>query len=1146
MARDLTNALLASPNQSSTVFGLGGAHPIRQKSSFVMRFLRKAGEGGEEWKSGLSFIVKSIDRPTIQPVVEELNQYNKKRVIHTGVKYSPVTCIVYDTADGAAMAMWVQYMQHYYGDYRQDAGTYKDDIISPKMLGNDKLALDGYGFGIQKTSTASIDGANTQFFFDRIDVYQVWGGEYTCFQLLNPRISNFDPDELDYEQSAASTITMGLSYEAIHHENGGRPQKVSANSALTELFGGIFNGEVPEPVPSATRTTSFTSTPLPASVSLSNADIQGLLDGDTAVTYTESDRSETTTSAGGALSKYGNFDFGDFTSIGSTLPSEVSLVTGNASQDIGGLNDPFPSWVKTTKQANELELARVQQSQRRANQDAVGSALGGNLSSISDIGRGVGTASLLEGNSPGEQVTYNDDFLAGRQDDGEADFGLSWAFPAPSLDADNDATIPAPAPNDAIVTGGKSKARRGMSLSPLALAAVNTNSDGRSQIGQRKNSLDNPLLAFVVEPKPSNILSPDLVYGRARALSVKIAATGNLMHLPRPVTGPILKAISIKAKGLGYVTQSGILDGKVIIRQQSRILNAISGNGYNVTWKFNLFMTAIAPVIGASRPDQYGLNSQPIPVIVNASARAQSTVAGSVDRKRLLIRGELQGEIKNRAATVFRRIDIRPTITGIVRVEGSINKPIVVKQNSIIIFPVVGPLNKEITIAASLRGNHIPMRSGVVDKQLVIKTFETTGIIKQPVIGTINKPITPAFIMLANHKQPVKGTVAKPLLIQPLAYGRIPFFASMTNKRIVIQPNIRGNVDAFGTLNRQVRINALATGSSLVFGTMSRPVIFGRNISGHSTTNVSPAHRYWRMRIASDQSVVGPNEIQFRDTTGNAVNGTVSASTSYNATYAPAKAFDRDGSTWWSTAIGQATGAWIMIDLGAGGDKEIKDILIATDDLARVPKRYDLQFSDDGTFWNLKATAIIPEPENNSIYVTRQVTLEPLTSETTKYRGMYRFRTTENAGDTVRIANMVLYNPQNQPIPAMSPFASSSSVGTAANAFDSDVNSVWVSSTAEANSATVGFYAATLDTQIGSITLRADPSTGGGATMPTAFVIEYSNNDGASWVEVFKQEAVPAFADGETRNITVGINGAVDVGDGSALQVNDDQDVLGY
>ena len=1110
-----------------------------------MRFLRKVGQGGDEFKNGLSFLVKSIDRPTVTPTVEELNQYNKKRMIHTGIKYSPVTCVLYDTADSSAMSMLVQYAQYYFGDFRQDSSSYADDIVSAKMFGTTggAVSTDGFGFGITKNSSASVDGSNTQFFFDRIDVFQVWGGEYTCFQLLNPRISSYDPDELDYENSGASTITLTINYEAINHENGGKPQRITSNAALTELFGGDFDGETFDPQPSATRTTSFTSTTPTPSIPITPNTIQDLLNQDTGVTYSESDRSDTTTSAGGALSKYGNFDFGDFTSLGSTLPTELSTLAGsNPSPDVGGLNDPFPAWVKTTKQANELELARIQQAQRRANQDALGSALGSNISKVGDIAAGVSAASLLQGNTPNDQVRYDDSFMAGMQDD--SDFGIRYAFPAPLLDDED--VIPAPASNDATVSAGKVKAKGGLSLSPLAIAAVNTSSDGRSQIGQRKNASDNPLLAFIVEPKPSSVLTPELVFGRAHNLAIKLGVVASGMRHPRPVAGPINKQITPRILALGYVTQSGSINASIPIKAVIPVFNSLSGSVKNASWQFNLFMTAIAPVIGSSNPTNQGV-SRPITIRVQSNMRSQATVSGYIDRSRVRIFGDAAGEIKNRAATLYKALPIKPNITGIVQVTGSINKSIVIKQDSVIIFPVTGPLEKEIKITASSRGTHIPMRTATIGKQIVIKTSETTGIIKQPVIGTINKPITPAFIMLATHKQPVKGTIAKPLLITSLSYARVPFFATMTNKRIVIGATIRGNVDAFGTLNRQVRITATATGSSLVFGTMSRQIVVGRSISGHSTTNVSPAHRYWRMRIASnDQSVVGPNEIQFRDNAGNPVAGTVTASSSYNATYAPGKAFDRDGSTWWSTAIGQATGAWIAIDLGANGDKEVRDVLLATDDLARVPTRYELQFSDDSVYWNTKAIGVISAPENNSIYVTRQVTLEPLTSETVKYRGMYRFRTVTNAGDTVRIANMVLYNPTNQPIPAMSPFASSTSVGAPANAFDSDVNSVWVSSVAEASSATVGFYAATLDTQIGSITLRADPSTGGGATMPTSFVVEYSNNDGASWTVVFEQNDLPPFSDGETRNITVGINGAVNVGDGSALQVNDDQDVLGY
>ncbi len=1310
MARDLTNALLASPNQASTVFGVGGAHPIRQKSLFAMRFLRKAGEGGEEWKNGFSFLVKSIDRPTVQPVVEELNQYNKKRVIHTGVKYSPVTCILYDTADGAAMNMWIQYAQYYIGDYRQDAASYADDIISSKMLGTQgNVNTSGYGFGITAPSTSAVDGINTQFFFDRIDVYQVWGGEYTCFQLLNPRISNFDPDDLDYEQSGPAMITMGLTYEAIFHENGGKPQSISGNTILTEMFGGVFNGETPDPEPSSKRESSFVSKPEQPSQKLSVNDIQGLLDSDTGVTFSESDRSDTTTSAGGALSKYGDFDFGDFTSLGSNLPSELSTLAGsNPSPDVGGLTDPFPSWVKTTKQANELELARIQQSQRRANQDALGAALGNSVSD-DDLARGVGAASLLDDQSPLDHVDYGDDsFMAGQQELPNLVDDMNWAFPAPTLDGDD--ALPAPASNDAIVTGNATVAKGGMSLSPLAIAAINTTSNGRSQIGQRRKSRDNPLLSFIIEPKPATVLTPDLVFGRVRLVPVKFGLVGALHHSPRPVYGPILRPVPIKMLGGGFVTVSGVASSVLRITSSSASVTAVSGKVFNATWNTSTNMVGIAPVIGSTN------NSAR--VVISSNIRMQTTVAGEVERRLIVVNADLFGEVKNRAATINKPVPIKISMSGIATVRGTLNKSIKITQNSIIIFPIDAALNKSITINANGSATHIVRRMGTITKQVTIKTENTTGIFKQPVVGSVSKPVTMLFVAIGDHKQPRTGTVNKHVPISSTSFGRVPFFGTLS-KPVIVSSVSSGIVAPVGSMTKQITASSSGLGSSLVFGGMAKGITVNLAFTAHSTTNINPAHRYWRLRTTSDQSIVGPNEVQFREVSGAAPAGTITASSSYNPTYAPSKAFDRDGSTWWSTAIGAATGSWIALDYGSGNDKEIEDVLIATDDPSRVPQAYELQYSDDAVWWDTKAWGVVASPQANSVYVTRRdiaqkfdarfwtlsntvtmtaslssvgdnevnasgtfpnkndmasiiwestdfnnskdyrgitlafdyegtniptidatygstLTIEgrdeadaPVTyyirlnnyvtsttggvshieldfdtimggwtptvpvfagdidrmylsfvptdydgtsatyttpqnasvsissitvtgsastiiSETRVFKGMYRFRTVDNAGDSVRIANLVLYNTSNQPVPAMSPFASSTAVGAAANAFDSDMNSVWVSSTVEADSATVGFYAGSLDEEISSITLRADPSTGGGACMPTSFVIEYSNDGGSNWTLVFEQNGMAAFTDGETRNITVTINGSVDIGNGSTIEVNDNGDVLGY
>ncbi len=332
--RDLSNAIVATPNQSSAVFGVGGAQPNRLKNLFIIRFLRRPSDGGDDWRNGMSFFVKSIDRPSVQPTLEEMNQYNRKRLVHTGIKYNPINCTLYDTADSAAMCLWTQYAAYYFGDYRQTADSYKDDIINETML---DAASEGYGYTIAKSSTNEPEGINSQFFFDKIEVFQVWGGEYTLYQLLNPRISNFTPDDLDYEQNAISTISLQIQYEAIYHENGGKPMAISQNEVLNDIFGDAFSGETYDPPGSATRQTSFTSI---GGIADQANNIGGILNsanlGNISNFISEID--DQTSSLGGALAKYGNFNFGNFNSLNSKLPSEISSLVGmrDATQAVFG------------------------------------------------------------------------------------------------------------------------------------------------------------------------------------------------------------------------------------------------------------------------------------------------------------------------------------------------------------------------------------------------------------------------------------------------------------------------------------------------------------------------------------------------------------------------------------------------------------------------------------------------------------------------------------------------------------------------------------------------------------------------------------------------------------------------------------------
>ena len=344
--------IMASSKAAGNIFGPDGPHPIRQKSLFFARFLRRVGEGGEEWKDGLSFVLRTIERPSVQPVVEELNQYNKKRLITTGVKYTPINCTLYDTADGAAMNMWAQYARYYFGDFRQTPVGYSDDITSSQMT---RGTGDGFGFGIRPTSQSDIHGLGSQHFFEKIEVMQVYGGEYTGFELINPKITSFTPDELDYGSSDAATISLQISYEAIYYINEGKPAPLTDNEAAMEVFTNEFYGDIHE-VDGLGRQNSFISAA--GSNIFIDPNLGQLFGNPVNAAASLLQHGSDTSSLGGVLSRFGNFNFGNFGSLSSNVTNALpsgNRIAPSLQSTFGGVTRALPFLATGANIAQELE-----------------------------------------------------------------------------------------------------------------------------------------------------------------------------------------------------------------------------------------------------------------------------------------------------------------------------------------------------------------------------------------------------------------------------------------------------------------------------------------------------------------------------------------------------------------------------------------------------------------------------------------------------------------------------------------------------------------------------------------------------------------------------------------------------------------------
>ncbi len=183
-------------------------------------------------------VVKSITMPSVQMDSEVLNQYNKKRVSQTRLNYTPVGLVLHDTVEGRSLRMWEMYYEYYFRDgvaYEKlgDGGGTQDrgffDILINGAGGADERKInrvgefdndiikdrynDNTGYNLARVG-------NEKYLINSIDIFQVQGGRYSRTTLVNPRISAFTHDTLDYEDTSGLVqLQFEFLYESVVYAN---------------------------------------------------------------------------------------------------------------------------------------------------------------------------------------------------------------------------------------------------------------------------------------------------------------------------------------------------------------------------------------------------------------------------------------------------------------------------------------------------------------------------------------------------------------------------------------------------------------------------------------------------------------------------------------------------------------------------------------------------------------------------------------------------------------------------------------------------------------------------------------------------------------------------------------------------------------
>lgn len=157
----------------------------------------------------VGLMTKSFQLPNFNVQTETLNQYNRARVVQTGVKYQPVTITLHDDGSDVVRSLWRQYYAYYYGDSRGSS----PDVGRRGIYENTQ---NKYSWGY---SGEALNGSGTKPpFFSDITVYGFNQKQSVGYRLVNPTIASWQHDTFDYSETGGTLEhQVSVEYEWVEY-----------------------------------------------------------------------------------------------------------------------------------------------------------------------------------------------------------------------------------------------------------------------------------------------------------------------------------------------------------------------------------------------------------------------------------------------------------------------------------------------------------------------------------------------------------------------------------------------------------------------------------------------------------------------------------------------------------------------------------------------------------------------------------------------------------------------------------------------------------------------------------------------------------------------------------------------------------------
>lgn len=180
-------------------------------------------------------LVKDIKLPSYTFNTHVMNQYNRKRIVQTKIRYEPVQITFHDDNANQITQMWNAYYIYYFRDGSKPNVTFQgtntergqgsNGIYNTRNIYINNIVGDNdWGYSAEGTKPIQDDNKFEILkipFFKNITCWSFYGNYWTAYTLINPIITQFAHDQHSYDQgNGVMTNSMTVDYETVVYNYG--------------------------------------------------------------------------------------------------------------------------------------------------------------------------------------------------------------------------------------------------------------------------------------------------------------------------------------------------------------------------------------------------------------------------------------------------------------------------------------------------------------------------------------------------------------------------------------------------------------------------------------------------------------------------------------------------------------------------------------------------------------------------------------------------------------------------------------------------------------------------------------------------------------------------------------------------------------